>query len=49
MIAFTPVEFLQEQNDLVTEQVNNHQIPNIESNAVNVENSASFSWDWKME
>lgn len=38
----TPVEFMQEQNNLITEQVLNNQVVNFESTDLNVNNSSSF-------
>ena len=38
----TPVEFMQEQNDLVTAQVHNTHVENFESTDLNVNNQSSF-------
>jgi len=42
LVSATPVEFMQEQNDLIAEQMNNTQMQNIESVNLDVQNSNSF-------
>ena len=42
LVSATPVDFMQEQNDVIAEQMNNTQMQNIESVNLDVQNSNSF-------
>ena len=42
LVSATPVDFMQEQNDLIAEQVINNNVANIESGILDVNNSGIF-------